>query len=113
LGDVIGAALGAQLVAVLLGERPGMSATDSLGVYLTWGPRPGRTDAERNCVSNVRPDGLPIARAADTVAMLARAARQRQLTGIGLRIEPVGGAGGPFTALPDDPPRHAEHGRRT
>ncbi|MEO6528822.1 MAG: ethanolamine ammonia-lyase subunit EutC, partial [Gemmatimonadaceae bacterium] len=58
LGDPVGAALGAQFVAMLLGERPGMSAHDSLGVYLTRAPRPGRTDAERNCVSNVRPEGL-------------------------------------------------------
>ena len=87
LGDEIGAALGARLVVVLLGERPGMSAPDSLGAYLTWAPRPGRTDAERNCVSNVRPDGLPVARAADTIIWLARAARVRQLTGIALRAD--------------------------
>ena len=86
LGDHVGAALGARLVAVLLGERPGMSAPDSLGVYLTWTPRPGRTDAERNCVSNVRPEGLSCAAAAATVATLARAARQQQLTGVALRI---------------------------
>ncbi|GJG89241.1 ethanolamine ammonia-lyase light chain [Gemmatimonadetes bacterium T265] len=85
LGDAIGAALGAQLVAVLLGERPGMSAPDSLGVYLTWDPRPGRTDAERNCVSNVRPEGLPYAAAAATVAWLAREARRRRQTGVALR----------------------------
>jgi len=86
-GDAVGAALGARTVAVLLGERPGMSAPDSLGVYLTWDPRPGRTDAERNCVSNVRPEGLPYARAADTVAWLLREARRRRLTGVALRAE--------------------------
>ncbi len=85
LGDAVGAALGARMVAVLLGERPGMSAPDSLGVYVTWAPRPGRTDAERNCVSNVRPEGLPYERAADTLAWLLRAARARRLTGVGLR----------------------------
>ncbi len=85
LGDAVGAALGARMVAVLLGERPGMSAPDSLGVYVTWAPRPGRTDAERNCVSNVRPEGLPYGRAADTLAWLLRAARARRLTGVGLR----------------------------
>jgi ethanolamine ammonia-lyase small subunit len=85
LGDAVGAALGARMVAVLLGERPGMSAPDSLGVYVTWAPRPGRTDAERNCVSNVRPEGLPYGLAADTLAWLLRAARARRLTGVGLR----------------------------
>ena len=57
LGDDIGEAMGAEAVAVLIGERPGLSAADSLGVYLTWQPRRGRTDAERNCISNIRPDG--------------------------------------------------------
>ncbi len=85
LGDAVGEALGARLVVVLLGERPGMSAPDSLGAYLTWAPRPGRTDAERNCVSNVRPEGLAVGPAADTIAWLARAARQGRLSGVGLR----------------------------
>ncbi len=58
LGDAIGEAMGAEAVAVLIGERPGLSAADSLGIYLTWQPHRGRTDAERNCISNVRPDGL-------------------------------------------------------
>ena len=88
LGDPVGAALGAPLVAVLLGERPGMSATDSLGVYVTWAPRPGRTDAERNCVSNVRPEGLPYDAAATTLAWLLREARRRALTGVSLRVAP-------------------------
>ena len=57
LGDDIGEAMEAEAVAVLIGERPGLSAADSLGVYLTWQPRRGRTDAERNCISNIRPDG--------------------------------------------------------
>ena len=59
LGDDIGEAMGAEAVAVLIGERPGLSAADSLGVYLTWQPRRGRTDADRNCISNIRPAGLP------------------------------------------------------
>src|SRR6185312_5806795 len=68
LGDEIGAALEARLVLVLLGERPGLTAPDSLGGYLTWSPRPGRTDAERNCVSNIRPEGLGTAAAAERLA---------------------------------------------
>src|SRR3954453_7680222 len=65
LGDEIGAALGARAVVVLIGERPGLSAADSLGAYLTWDPRPGRVDAERNCVPNPRPPhGLTYAQAA-------------------------------------------------
>ncbi|MDQ3136188.1 MAG: ethanolamine ammonia-lyase light chain EutC, partial [Gemmatimonadota bacterium] len=85
LGDEIGATLGARLVLVLLGERPGLSAPDSLGGYLTWDPRPGRTDAERNCVSNIRPEGLAPARAADTLTFLMLSAAQRRLSGIALK----------------------------
>ena len=77
LGDVVGAALGARLAVVLIGERPGLSAADSLGVYLTYDPRPGRNDAERNCISNIRPDGLPPAVAAQKLAWLVRAALTR------------------------------------
>lgn len=87
LGDPVGAALGARLVAVMLGERPGMSAHDSLGVYLTWAPRAGRTDAERNCVSNVRPEGLGYDAAAMTLSWLMNEARRRAVTGVGLRVE--------------------------
>jgi ethanolamine ammonia-lyase small subunit len=87
IGDDVGALLGAALVVVLLGERPGLSAPDSLGAYLTWAPRVGRTDAERNCVSNIRPEGLDPVHAARTIAWLAREARRRRLTGTALRDE--------------------------
>jgi len=85
LGDEIGAALEARLVLVLLGERPGLTAPDSLGGYLTWSPRPGRTDAERNCVSNIRPEGLGTAAAAERLASLALEAARRRLSGVALK----------------------------
>ena len=87
LGDEIGKALGARLVLVLLGERPGLSAPDSLGGYLTWDPRPGRRDAERNCVSNIRPEGLAPAAAAHRLAWLMLEAARRRLSGLGLKDE--------------------------
>lgn len=85
IGDEIGAACGAALCAVLLGERPGLSSPDSLGVYVTWHPAAGRRDAERNCISNVRPDGLPPELAADRVHFLLSEARRRRLTGVALK----------------------------
>lgn len=86
LGDDVGEAFGADLSLVLIGERPGLSAHDSLGAYLTWAPQRGRRDSERNCVSNIRPPhGLSYAVAADTIARLLRAARFQQLTGVELR----------------------------
>jgi ethanolamine ammonia-lyase small subunit len=87
MGDAVGAALRARLVAVLIGERPGLTSPDSLGVYLTWDPRPGRTDAERNCISNVRPQGLAYDEAAHRLAWLMAEARRRGVTGIALRDE--------------------------
>ncbi|MCW5663314.1 MAG: ethanolamine ammonia-lyase subunit EutC [Piscinibacter sp.] len=87
IGDPIGAALGARLVAVLIGERPGLSSPDSLGIYLTWEPCPGRSDAERNCISNVRPEGLPVPEAARRLAWLLEAARTRGLSGVALKDE--------------------------
>jgi ethanolamine ammonia-lyase small subunit len=88
LGDAIGAALSVRAVVVLIGERPGLSSADSLGVYLTWDPRPGRVDSERNCVSNVRPPhGLSYAQAADTVATLLGAARELGASGVALKDE--------------------------
>ncbi|WP_310460824.1 ethanolamine ammonia-lyase subunit EutC [Sphaerotilus sp.] len=85
LGDDIGQRLAAPMVAVLIGERPGLSSPDSLGVYLTHAPRVGRTDAERNCLSNVRAEGLQHAEAARKLWWLVQAARQLQLTGVGLK----------------------------
>ncbi len=87
LGDAIGASLQARLVLVLIGERPGMSAHDSLGAYLTYSPRSGRTDAERNCVSNIRPEGLPYGPAAFRLHWLVEAALGRGLSGIELKDE--------------------------
>jgi ethanolamine ammonia-lyase small subunit len=87
LGDDIGELLGAGQVAILIGERPGLSAADSLGIYLTHAPRVGRSDAERNCISNIRPAGLGYREAAQTLVRLMRRARQRQLTGVGLKDE--------------------------
>ncbi len=87
LGDDVGAALGAAAVAVLIGERPGLSAADSMGVYLTWQPRPGRTDAERNCISNIRPLGLPPDAAAAKLLWLIDRMFVLGLTGVGLKDE--------------------------
>ncbi|WP_374569174.1 ethanolamine ammonia-lyase subunit EutC [Ideonella sp.] len=87
IGDEIGALLQASAVLVMIGERPGLSSPDSLGLYLTWAPRPGRTDAERNCISNIRPEGLPYDDAANRAAWLLNAARARQLTGVALKDE--------------------------
>jgi ethanolamine ammonia-lyase small subunit len=87
LGDAIGERLGAQLVVVLIGERPGLSSPDSLGAYLTFAPRVGRSDAERNCVSNIRPEGLGYEAAARRIDWIAAAALARGLTGVALKDE--------------------------
>ena len=88
LGDEIGERLGAQLAVVLIGERPGLSAPDSLGAYLTWQPRVGRRDSERNCISNIRPPaGLSYEQAASRLAWLMNTARRLRLSGVALKEE--------------------------
>ena len=99
LGDEIGEQMQAEAVLVLLGERPGLSTPDSLGAYLTWKPRVGRTDAERNCVSNIHGNGLGYAEAARKLAFLLQQARHLGLTGVQLHDE----AGEYDPALPGDP----------
>ena len=95
LGDEIGERVGASLVLMLLGERPGLSSPDSLGAYLTWAPQVGRADSERNCVSNIRPEGLALADAAARIAWLVRESQRRRVTGIALKddseVPAVGG----------------------
>lgn len=91
LGDAIGERLGARLVVVMIGERPGLSSPDSLGVYVTHAPRIGRTDAERNCISNVRPQGLGYAAAAAKLDWLAGESLRRGLTGTALKDDSVPG----------------------
>jgi ethanolamine ammonia-lyase small subunit len=86
-GDAVALALGARTALILIGERPGLSAPDSLGAYLTW--RPGETtqDADRNCVSNIRPRGLDYADAAFKIVHLLRAMRERGYSGVALKDE--------------------------
>ena len=85
IGDPIGFRLGVSLSLVLIGERPGLSSPDSLGAYLTWHPHPDRTDADRNCLSNIRDGGLSPEFAAGRLFWYLQAARARQITGTSLK----------------------------
>jgi ethanolamine ammonia-lyase small subunit len=87
LGDEIGEILGAELVVVLIGERPGLSAPDSMSAYLTWQPKVGRTDVERNCLSNIRLEGLSYTEAAQKLAWLIRQAKVLGKSGVELKEE--------------------------
>lgn len=89
IGDEIGALLPAKMSVMLIGERPGLTSPDSLGAYLTWNPLPGRSNAERNCVSNIRPEGLSYAAAAYKLLHLMRQSRSRQLSGLQLKEDAV------------------------
>ncbi|NVF13486.1 ethanolamine ammonia-lyase subunit EutC [Vreelandella maris] len=85
IGDEIGGLLNADAVLVMIGERPGLSSPDSLGLYMTWAPEPGLKDDRRNCISNVRPAGLQIEEAARRFFLLLKEARQLKLSGVKLK----------------------------
>ncbi|MBC8151308.1 MAG: ethanolamine ammonia-lyase subunit EutC [Bacteroidetes bacterium] len=95
IADEVAHALGADLLVMLIGERPGLSSPDSLGAYLTFRPRPGLTDESRNCVSNIRPEGLPYDFAVQKLMYLLTEMKTRRLSGVGLKDEmdglPAGG----------------------
>lgn len=90
--DGVCRALGGAAVLALIGERPGLSAPDSLGAYLTWAPGPATTDADRNCVSNIRPEGLAYAEAAFRLHFLLDRMRAGRMSGVGLKDESMAAA---------------------
>jgi ethanolamine ammonia-lyase small subunit len=92
IGDGIGSVLGAALSVVMIGERPGLSSPDSLGVYVTWAPQPGRTDAERNCISNIHGVGLSVGAAAELLLLLMNETRARRISGVNLTYNGSGHA---------------------
>jgi ethanolamine ammonia-lyase small subunit len=87
VGDEVGELLGAKLLVVLIGERPGLSSPDSMGLYMTWGPRVGLTDESRNCISNIRPAGLSYEEASYKLHYLVSEALRREVTGVQLKDE--------------------------
>jgi len=87
IGDEIAARVKADAVIVLIGERPGLSSPDSMGAYLTWQPHAQTTDADRNCISNIRPEGIGYADAAFKIASILRAMKTRRLSGVMLKDE--------------------------
>jgi ethanolamine ammonia-lyase small subunit len=87
VADEVAELLGARMVVILIGERPGLSSPDSLGLYFTYAPKVGLTDAYRNCISNVRLEGLSYAMASHRLLYLMREACKRQLSGVNLKDE--------------------------
>jgi ethanolamine ammonia-lyase small subunit len=87
IGDAAAQRLTSRMAVILIGERPGLTAPDSMGAYLTWQPGPQTTDADRNCISNIRPEGIDPPSAALKILHLMRAMRNRQLSGIALKDE--------------------------
>jgi len=87
LADEVGEILGARMIVILIGERPGLSSPDSLGIYLTYSPKIDFSDAERNCISNVRPEGLQYAAAAQKLIWLAKEAKKLKISGVALKDE--------------------------
>jgi ethanolamine ammonia-lyase small subunit len=103
VGDEVGELLGAGMVAMIIGERPGLSSPDSVGIYLTLRPRVGCTDAQRNCISNIRVGGQDVVTAARRFAWLAQEARRLQTTGVGLKDH----SGLPLIGVFSEEPRRA------